>query len=98
MISGTKINCTVEFFGMPPGTTDLPKVDIEVGDGAGIPELVATLRQAIPTLDGPVISAGEERLLESFAFNINGEFYFGDAEVHVRKDDRVVLILLAAGG
>ena len=98
MVSETKINCNVEFFGLSPEMTDLYDAEVEINDGAGLPELIAALRRKVPTLEGQVIMPDKDMLQKGFAFNINGEFHFEDEEVHVGKWDRVVLILLSAGG
>jgi hypothetical protein len=98
VVSETKINCNVEFFGLSPEMTDLYDTEVEIKDGAGLPELIAALRRKVRTLEGQVIMPDKDMLQEGFAFNINGEFHFEDEDIHIGKWDRVVLILLSAGG
>lgn len=98
MVSETKINCNVEFFGLSPEMTNLYDVDVEINEGAGLPGLIAALKRKVPTLVGQVIVPDKDLLQEGFAFNINGEFHFEDEDVHIGKWDRVVLLLLSAGG
>lgn len=90
--------CTIEMYGISPGITDQNRIDVEVNDGATISHLVAALKARIPALDGAVIQPGSNRLIESYAFIINGQFHFGESEIKVQKGDRVVLVLLATGG
>jgi hypothetical protein len=90
--------CTVQMFGLPQQVTSLPQVEVEIKEGASIPELVMALRNALPSLKGPVIAPGEARLNESYAFVVNGEFQSNDSEIRLHNGDRVVLILLAVGG
>ncbi len=48
---------------------------------------------------GHVIRAGENRLMERYAFNINGRFYFDDREeLQLQGSDRIALLTLATGG
>ncbi len=100
MVSETKINCTVEFFGTPTeATPNIIEADVEITEGAGVPELIRALRKKVPTLEGQVFVPGEDRLQEAYAFNINGEFFVDAGEgAKIKKWDRVVLILLSAGG
>jgi molybdopterin converting factor small subunit len=90
--------CTVEMFGLPEEITDRRKVEVELKDGASPRDVVAALRRKIPALEGCIICSGEDRLTESYAFNINGRFYTGDEEVQLKDGDRVVLLTLATGG
>ncbi len=92
------VKCTVEMFGIPPEITDLRSTDVTVKDGATPSDLVAALREKLPALDGPIISPGRDRLVESFGFYVNGQFYTGDQEVYLKPGDRIVLLALAMGG
>ena len=56
------MKCTVEIFGLPDDITRLSKVTVEVADGADLRQLITALRGAIPALEGPVVSEGEDRL------------------------------------
>ena len=90
--------CIVQLFGLPREITELQKVEVELKDGANLGDVIATLRREIPALEGRVIRAGENRLMEHCAFNINGRFYLNDKEVQLQDGDRVALLTLATGG
>ena len=92
------IKCTVEMFGLPPEITDMRSTEVVLRDDATPADVVAALRQNIPALEGPIISPGEDRLTEVFGFYINGQFYTGDQQVHLKTGDRIVLLALALGG
>ncbi len=88
----------VRLFGLPHEATKLPEVEVELKDGANLGDIIAALRRAIPTLEGNVIRAGEDRLIENYGFNINGRFYLNDEEVQLKDGDRIALLTLATGG
>ncbi len=93
------IRCIVEIFGLPHEITELREVEIELRDGASLGDVIAALKRKIPRLEGRVIRAGEDRLMEYYAFNINGGFYFDDdRDVQLQDGDRIALLTLAAGG
>ncbi|UCH43005.1 MAG: MoaD/ThiS family protein [Dehalococcoidales bacterium] len=90
--------CVVGVFGLPREVTELREVEIELEDGARLRDIIAALRREIPALEGDIICAGEDRLTDNYAFNINGRFYQDENELQVRPGDRVALLLLASGG
>ncbi len=90
--------CVIELFGLPEDITSLPKIEISLPDAAGLEDVISALRLKVPVLEGPVICIGADRLLDNFGFYINGHYYAGDEEVHVKNGDRVVLLALATGG
>ena len=90
--------CIVQLFGLPREVTELREVEIELTDGASLGDVIAALRREIPALEGYAIRAGENRLMEHCAFNINGHFYLDDKEIQLQDGDRVVLLTLATGG
>ena len=90
--------CTVQLFGLPHEVTELREVEVELKDGANLGDVIAALRREIPALEGRVIRAGENRLMEHCAFNINGRFYLDDREVQLQDSDRILLLTLATGG
>jgi len=90
--------CVVGLFGLPHGITGEHKVEVELKDEARLTDVIATLRREIPKLEGPVIRAGEDKLTEHYAFNINGRFYIDDKEIRICSGDNVGLLALAAGG
>ena len=92
------IRCIVQLFGLPHEITELHEVEVELKDGASLGDVIAALRREIPALEGRVIRAGENRLMEHCAFNINGRFYLDDREAHLQNGDRILLLTLATGG
>ena len=90
--------CIVQLFGLPHEITELQKVEVGLEDGANLGDVIAALRREIPALEGRVIRAGENRLMEHYAFNINGRFYRNDEEVQLQDGDRIALLTLATGG
>ncbi len=90
--------CTVQLFGLPHQVTELRQVAVELKDGARLRDLIAALRREIPALEGHAIHAGENRLMERCAFNINGRFYLDDNQVQLQSSDRIALLTLATGG
>ncbi len=90
--------CIVQLFGLPREITELQKVEVGLKDGANLGDVIAALRREIPALEGHVIRAGENRLTERCAFNINGRFYLDDKEIQLQDGDRVALLTLATGG
>ncbi|MBA7591603.1 hypothetical protein ES708_33763 [subsurface metagenome] len=90
--------CIVQLFGLPHEVTELREVEVELKDGAILGDVIAALRREIPALEGRVIRAGENRLMEHCAFNINGRFYLDDREVQLQDSDRILLLTLATGG
>lgn len=85
-------------YGISPRITEQTRAEVELNEGATINELVAALKAKVPALEGPVIRSGYNRLTESYAFIVNGQFHFGEDEAKIQKGDRVVLVLLAFGG
>ena len=92
------IRCMVQLFGLPHEITELREVEVELKDGANLRDIIAALRREIPALEGHAIHAGENRLMEHCAFNINGRFYLDDREFQLQDGDRVSLLTLATGG
>lgn len=90
--------CIIGLYGLPRGIVDGHQVEVELKDEASLTDVIAALRRALPKLEGPVILAGEGKLTEHYAFNINGRFYMDDKEIRVRSGDKVALLALAAGG
>jgi molybdopterin converting factor small subunit len=90
--------CVIQMFGLPHEITDLRAVEVELNEGAGMAEVIAALRKKIPSLEGPVIRAGEDRLEEAYKFNINGHFYFDGMDFKLQKGDRIALLTPATGG
>jgi|WetSurMetagenome_2_1015567.scaffolds.fasta_scaffold381250_2 molybdopterin converting factor small subunit len=90
--------CKIPMYGLPREITELREVEVELKDGAGMAEVIAAMRKKIPSLEGPVIRKGEDRLMEQFKFNINGRFYFDGQDFQLNKDDRIALLVPITGG
>jgi molybdopterin converting factor small subunit len=90
--------CVIGLFGLPRGIVAGHQVEVELKDEAGLTDIIAALRRELPKLEGPVIRAGEDKLTEHYAFNINGRFYTDDKEIRIRSGDKIALLALAAGG
>ena len=90
--------CVVGMFGLSHDVTELRNVELELEDGAHLGDVIEALRREIPALEGDVIFAGEDRLTEHYAFNINGRFYLDSDELKIQQGDRIALLLLATGG
>jgi len=88
----------VEIFGLPHEITELREVEIELEKGSSLSDIVSALRREIPALEGKVIHPGEDRLMERYAFNVNGRFYFDDMSFKLHRGDRIALLTLATGG
>jgi len=59
--------------------------------------VVAALKSQVPSLEGPVIRSGENRLKSSIKFNINGYFYFDGMDFKLKPGDRIALLTPATG-
>jgi molybdopterin converting factor small subunit len=85
-------------YGLYSGITDLRDVELELRNGAGMAEVVAEMRKKIPSLEGPVIRQGEDRLVDLYKFNINGHFFFDGMDFELQPGDRIALLVPAMGG
>ena len=54
----------IPMYGLPREITELREVEVELRDGATMPEVIAAMRAKAPSLEGPVVRPGEERLVE----------------------------------
>ncbi|OGN96213.1 MAG: hypothetical protein A2Y89_01550 [Chloroflexi bacterium RBG_13_51_18] len=89
---------TIPMYGLRREITELREVEVELCDGATMAEVIAAMRAKIPSLEGPVLRKGEDRLVEQFKFNINGKFYFDGQDFKLQKDDRIALLVPMTGG
>jgi molybdopterin converting factor small subunit len=85
-------------YGLPREITELREVEVELNDGAGMAEVIAALKAKVPSLEGPVIRVGENRLAEQYKFNINGRFYFDGQDFQLHQGDRIALLVPMTGG
>ncbi len=92
------VRYVVEMFGLPCEIAGRREVEVKVEDGASLGDVIAALRREVPALEGTVIRAGEDRLMERYIFNINGRFYFDNDQLKLRDGDRLRLLTLATAG
>jgi len=85
-------------FGLPHEITELREVEVELEDGANMADVIAAMKEKIPTLEGPVIRTGQNRLEELYKFNVNGQFYFDGMDFELHSGDRIALLVPATGG
>jgi molybdopterin converting factor small subunit len=91
--------CTIHLYGLPHEITDLTQAEFELEKGANLRQVVAALRNIIPSLEGPVIRKGEDRLMDLYKFNVNGRFYYDDdMDLQINQDDRIALLTPITGG
>ncbi len=88
----------IPMYGLRREITELREVEVELNDGATMPEVIAAMRKKIPSLEGPVLRPGEDRLVEQYKFNINGKFYFDGQDFKLHKSDRIALLVPMTGG
>ena len=91
-------NCIIPFYGLPREVTTVRQVEVELNDGAGMGEVITAIKEKVPSLDGHVFRAGENRLAEQFKFNINGQFYFEGMDFELHPGDRIALLVPMTGG
>ena len=92
------IKVVIPMYGLPRDITEIRNVEVELNDGAGMAQVIAALREKVPSLEGPVFRVGENRLQEQYKFNINGQFYFDRMDFKLRQGDRIALLVPMTGG
>ena len=90
--------CVIPIYGLPREISTVQEVEVELKERAGMAEVIAAIKEKVPALDGQVFRKGENRLMPSFKFNINGEFYFDGMDFQLRKGDRIALLMPITGG
>lgn len=88
----------IEMYGVPQNITPHYKTAVELEDEASLSDVLRALKRQIPALEGTVICQGQDCLVENYAFIINGQSQPEDSNVHIKPDDRIVLVLMATGG
>ncbi len=88
----------IPMYGLPREITPLREVEVELKDNATMAEVIAAMKAKIPSLEGPVIRRGENRLVDQFKFNVNGNFYFDGQEFILHPGDRIALLVPITGG
>lgn len=89
---------TIPMYGLPHEITEKREVEVELHDGATMAEVIAAMKAKIPSLEGPVIRRGENRLVKLFKFNINGKFYYDGQDFELHPGDRIALLVPITGG
>jgi molybdopterin converting factor small subunit len=88
----------IPMYGLPREITPLREVEVELSDGAHMAEVLAAMKAKIPSLEGPVIWRGENRLVDQFKFNVNGRFYFDGQDFTLHPGDSIALLVPMTGG
>jgi molybdopterin converting factor small subunit len=88
----------IPMYGLRREITEAREVEVELRDGATMAEVIAAMREKIPSLEGPVLRKGEDRLVEQYKFNVNGRFYFDGQDFKLNKGDRIALLVPITGG
>ena len=85
-------------WGLPREVSGKSQVDISLEDGAGLREVVSTLKRELPALTGAVLNPHDDRLEDTCAFNLDGRFLGEGEDVSLHDGDRIRLLTLATGG
>lgn len=85
-------------YGLPREITPLREVEVELKDNAAMADVLAAMKNRVPSLEGPVIRKGENRLVDQFKFNVNGRFYFDGQDFILNAGDRIALLVPMTGG
>jgi molybdopterin converting factor small subunit len=91
--------CTVQFFGFPQRIIDRREIELDLKEPATLADVVAALKETLPTLIGFAIAPEANRLREHFKFNLNGQLLYNEhltAQVH--NGDRMALLIPISGG
>jgi len=88
----------IPMYGLPREITELREVEVELSDNAGMADVIAALKKKVPSLEGPVIRPGENRLMDNYKFNVNGRFYFDGQDFTLQPGDRIALLVPMTGG
>ena len=97
-VAKTTFTCRIPLYGLPYEITPLREVEVELPDGAGMAHVVAALREKVPSLVGPVVRPGTDRLQQAYKFNLNGTFYYDGQDFTLRPGDRIALLVPVTGG
>ena len=85
-------------WGLPREVSGLGEVEVKVKNDASLSDVIAALKRQVPKLEGSVIRPGEDRLEDTCAFNINGQFLLDDERLQLKDGDLLRLLTLATGG
>lgn len=92
------MKCIIEMYGLALEISGENEVEIDLAEGAHLTDVIETLRQKLPELEGKVILKGTNRLVENCVFNVDGRFYFSDEDTELKDISRIRLLPLATGG
>ncbi len=87
----------VEFFGVARARAGRDAAEVECPEGATLGDLLASLVEAVPELNGAVISVDGRSLAEGSIASLDGECFTRDSST-VLPDGKPVLLLPAASG
>ena len=85
-------------YGLAFEESGMNEIKVTLNNGARLKDLIAELRHRAPSLEGQVIVPGEDRLVDTCTFNIDGRFYYGDENIGLQDGCRARLLTLAVGG
>jgi hypothetical protein len=88
----------IEIYGVATSITSLRRVEIELPQPADKRDVLARLKDAVPALEGRVISSVSGDLMEGFTLNIDGSFYSAGMNKKIAGGEHIVLLALASGG
>jgi molybdopterin converting factor small subunit len=89
---------TIPMYGLRREISEKREVEVELRDGATMTEVIAAVREKVPSLEGPVIRRGEDRLVELYKFNVHGKFYYDGQDFKLHQGDRIALLVPMTGG
>ncbi len=98
------MKCIVEMYGLPETITKRRRIEIRLKAAPLLCDVIAALRDAIPSLERGVIRSGEDRLTDFYALNVKGKFYTdyseqkGDNALSLKDGDTIALLPLSLGG
>ncbi len=84
---------TFELFGTARLRAKVARVEVAADD---LERAIAGLREACPSLDGPVISGGS--MAASYLLSLNGDRFISDPKTPLSDEDCLLLISADAGG
>ena len=89
---------TVELFGLARRLSGQKEVTVGVSDGATLRDVVVTLTQRFPAFLGPLVDPETYDLNKSYLFNYDGRRVAQSLEERPQEGDRLLVLLVDAGG
>lgn len=90
--------CRVELYGTARLLAGQAAVQLDIGAGARLGDIVIRLGEQLPALVGPVIDAARRGLMDGYIFNRNGRDFVTDPLTAVQPGDRLLLLAGIGGG